>query len=253
MLRHIGKRQEPTRRHELDSRRVERIVGARWQARGMAGGMNKRGGHSYGAMAERIAATGGERQASVDPTPLERLRHCWVIDEDGRRRALLLEWRQVGDVWQGRVGLPVLEDDRWEPAEVWLPAEEARAVLNPTTPGQRAGGIGKTPVLLLGNGHRGPGPVAAPEPSSCVPACGQVFRRQRCAINSTIGQVRGPCTGPGSPLVGGRPGDHKDGVTRDHRGPGRASRPRRCPRRPMPRHGWGARRYSAAAGVVGAI
>jgi hypothetical protein len=90
----------------------------------MAGGMNKRGGHSYGTMAERIAVTRGEQPAPLEPTPLERLRHCWVTDEHGRRPALLLEWRQVGDVWQGRVVLPVLEDDRWEPAEVWLPAED---------------------------------------------------------------------------------------------------------------------------------
>jgi hypothetical protein len=39
------------------------MVGARWQARVMAGGMNKRGGHSYGTKAERIAATRGERPA----------------------------------------------------------------------------------------------------------------------------------------------------------------------------------------------
>ena len=86
--------------------------------------MNKRGGHSYGTMAERIAATRSERPAPVEPTPLERLRHCWVTDGRGRRPALLLEWRQFGDVWQGRVVLPVLEDDRWEPAEIWLPAEQ---------------------------------------------------------------------------------------------------------------------------------
>jgi hypothetical protein len=53
-----------------------------------------------------------------------------VTDEHGRRPALLLEWRQVGDVWQGRVVLPVLvlEDDRWDPAEVWLPAERLEQV-----------------------------------------------------------------------------------------------------------------------------
>jgi hypothetical protein len=56
--------------------------------------MNKRGGHSYGTMAERIAATRGERRAPVEPTPIERLRHCWVTDRHGRRPALLLEWRQ---------------------------------------------------------------------------------------------------------------------------------------------------------------
>ena len=51
-------------------------------------------------MAERIAATRGDPRrpaasslAPVEPAPLERLRHCWVTDEHGRRPALLLEWR----------------------------------------------------------------------------------------------------------------------------------------------------------------
>jgi hypothetical protein len=86
--------------------------------------MNKRGGRSYGTMAERIAATRG-RTASADGFDSARaLRHCWVIDEAGRRPALLLERRQVGDAWQGRVVLPVLADGRWERAELWLPAEQ---------------------------------------------------------------------------------------------------------------------------------
>ena len=50
----------------------------------------------------------------------------WVTaDEHGRVPALLLEWRQTPDSWQGRVARPVLdmEDGRWRPREEWLPAE----------------------------------------------------------------------------------------------------------------------------------
>ena len=57
---------------------------------------------------------------------LERLRHCWVTaDEHGRVPALLLEWRDTPDGWQGRIVRPVLdmEGGRWRPWEEWLPAE----------------------------------------------------------------------------------------------------------------------------------
>jgi hypothetical protein len=84
--------------------------------------MNKRGGHSYGTMAERVAATRGERPQLVDPTALERLKHCWILDGAGRSPALLLEWRWIGDGWHARVVRGWLVEDRWEPAEVWLPA-----------------------------------------------------------------------------------------------------------------------------------
>ena len=59
------------------------------------------------------------------PEPLRRLRHCWVTaDEHGRVPALLLEWRDTPDGWQGRVVRPVLdmEDGKWRPHEEWLPA-----------------------------------------------------------------------------------------------------------------------------------
>jgi hypothetical protein len=90
----------------------------------MAGGMNRRGRTPYGSIAERIAATRGVQLAPVEPTPLERLRHCWVSDERGRRPALLLEWRQGNDGWEARVVVPVLIADAWVPREEWLPADQ---------------------------------------------------------------------------------------------------------------------------------
>jgi len=60
-----------------------------------------------------------------EPSPVERLRHCWVTaDEHGRVPALLLEWRHTREGWQGRVVRPVLdmEDEKWRPREARLPA-----------------------------------------------------------------------------------------------------------------------------------
>ena len=39
-----------------------------------------------------------------EPSPVERLRHCWVTaDQHGRLPALLLEWRQTSDGYEARV------------------------------------------------------------------------------------------------------------------------------------------------------
>ena len=89
--------------------------------------MNKRGGHGYGTMAERIAAT---KAASAPPSPPARgpdaLRHCWVRGEHGRVPALLIEWRRTAAGWQGRVVHPVrdpVDGVGWILVEEWLPAE----------------------------------------------------------------------------------------------------------------------------------
>ena len=91
--------------------------------------MNKRGGHGYGTMAERIAAT--KAAASPPPAPAppppasrgpEALRHCWVRGDHGRVPALLVEWRRTASGWQGRVVHPVRDDGGWILVEEWLPA-----------------------------------------------------------------------------------------------------------------------------------
>ncbi len=90
--------------------------------------MNKRGGHPYGTMAERIAAT---KAAAAPPsaTPAPRgpdvLKHCWVRGEHGRVPALLIEWRRTASGWQGRVVHPVPDpggQGGWILVEEWLPA-----------------------------------------------------------------------------------------------------------------------------------
>ncbi len=105
--------------------------------------MNKRGGHGYGTMAERIAATKAAASASASasltaapvkrPSPSatgipasgrgpESLKHCWVDHEHGRVPGLLLEWRRTASGWQGRVVHPVRDPTGWILVEEWLPA-----------------------------------------------------------------------------------------------------------------------------------
>lgn len=90
----------------------------------MAGGMNKRGG--FGSMAERVARSRGEQAlgpaAPPSPPPPPGLKHCWVHGRHGRLPGLLLEWRQVGEGWRGRVMHPVHEDGAWVLVEEWLDA-----------------------------------------------------------------------------------------------------------------------------------
>ena len=56
---------------------------------------------------------------TADRAPLERLRHCSVVaDEDGQVPALLLEWREIPDGWEGRVMRPLLNEcGEWRPRE----------------------------------------------------------------------------------------------------------------------------------------
>ena len=87
----------------------------------MAGGMSKRG--SLGPIGERINPTAQDAEPATSTTePESPIRHCWVTDRHGRLPALLLEWRQRGDGWHGRVVRPVREDDGWQVVEEWLPA-----------------------------------------------------------------------------------------------------------------------------------
>ena len=59
-----------------------------------------------------------------------------TADEHGRVPALLLEWRETPDGWQGRVVRPVLdmEDGKWRTREEWLPGAAARAGVTTAAP-----------------------------------------------------------------------------------------------------------------------
>ena len=70
--------------------------------------------------------TGCRRSRWLSDVGRRGVTDSWVTaDERGRVPALLLEWRQTPDGWQGRVVRPVLdaEDERWRPREEWLPAD----------------------------------------------------------------------------------------------------------------------------------
>lgn len=94
--------------------------------------MNKRGGHGYGTMAERIAATkAASAPPPTTPPPIapsrprgpDALKHCWVEHEHGRVPGLLIEWRRTASGWQGRVVHPVRDPaGGWILVEEWLPA-----------------------------------------------------------------------------------------------------------------------------------
>jgi len=63
-------------------------------------------------------------EGAVDGGPA---RHCWVagaVDDDGvKRPGLLVEWREEGRGWEGRVVYVArLRPDGWVVVEEWLPA-----------------------------------------------------------------------------------------------------------------------------------
>ena len=112
----------------------------------MAGGMNRgRGGRSLG---ERAAESGVRAEAVAPPQGTPPLpspgagatrsvgsyaaagdggegRHCWVRDPPdapGTWPGLLVEWRQRGGAWQGRVAYTVTGPHGPALVEAWLPA-----------------------------------------------------------------------------------------------------------------------------------
>ena len=112
----------------------------------MAGGMYR--GRSGPSLGERAAASGvatpapeeaprGGPPDAPDPTPAGRTagyaaagdggegRHCWVRDPPefpGTWPGLLVEWRQRGGTWQGRVAYTVTGPHGPALVEAWLPA-----------------------------------------------------------------------------------------------------------------------------------
>jgi hypothetical protein len=92
-----------------------------------------RGGRSLG---ERAAASGVRSDAPVGPEPGPPQayaaagdggegRHCWVRDPPeatGIWPGLLVEWRQRGGAWQGRVAYTVTGPHGPALVESWLPA-----------------------------------------------------------------------------------------------------------------------------------
>ncbi len=101
-------------RHDSNTRSIM------WHACRMAGGMRSGTGIP---MSERVSRSRGSADA-VESCPV---RHCWVaggVDERGvKRPGLLVEWRQRGSDWEGRVIYAAqLRPDQWSLVQEWLPA-----------------------------------------------------------------------------------------------------------------------------------
>ncbi len=87
----------------------------------MGGGWGKQG--SGIPLSERVRG-GASPEMSLPACPT---RHCWVsgsVDDLGvKRPGLLVEWRQVGTSWEGRVVYAAnLRPGEWCLVEEWLPA-----------------------------------------------------------------------------------------------------------------------------------
>jgi hypothetical protein len=84
----------------------------------MAGGYGR---GDQGSLAERVAASASDapnpRRSNEHPAR-SPARHCSVSGEP----ALLVEWRQRGADWEGRVISMVWVDDGWATIERWVPA-----------------------------------------------------------------------------------------------------------------------------------
>ncbi len=95
----------------------------------MAGGGYGRGaGIPCGIASASTPPTLPHRDALLLPRgPEHPGRHCWVsapVDASQPRPGLLLEWRRVGHLWEGRVVyVAQLRPGRWATVEEWVPAE----------------------------------------------------------------------------------------------------------------------------------
>jgi hypothetical protein len=96
-----------------------------------------RGRHGI-SLADRAAGSGvpagGPGPASTErsgsrPAGQGHGRHCWVRDPPdapGIWPGLLVEWRQRGDGWQGRVAYTVVGEHGPVLVEAWLPADQLK-------------------------------------------------------------------------------------------------------------------------------
>ena len=104
----------------------------------------------------RVTGSCHRSRLAVEPSPVERLRHCWVTaDEHGRVPALLLEWRQTPDGWQGRAVRAVLRPGTREGADSRGAGRPPRTSRNRTLRRLSSAGGAVSPVPPLpGSGDR---------------------------------------------------------------------------------------------------
>jgi hypothetical protein len=92
----------------------------------------QRGQHGL-SLADRAAGSGAPPRTAADepgrPAGGGHGRHCWVRDPPdapGIWPGLLVEWRQRGDGWQGRVAYTVTGEHGPVLVEAWLPAGQLK-------------------------------------------------------------------------------------------------------------------------------
>jgi hypothetical protein len=83
-------------------------------------------GRSGRSLGERAANSGVRPSPAADTPAVPEGRHCWVRDPPqaaGTWPGLLVEWRQDGGAWQGRVVFTVPAPHGPALVEAWLPAD----------------------------------------------------------------------------------------------------------------------------------
>ena len=88
----------------------------------MAGGLSSGHGES---LAQRVAETKSRSLGAPPPDtqgPVPAIKHCWYSGSRGRQAALLLEWRRVGDGYDGRIAVAVPDSSGWGLVEMWVDA-----------------------------------------------------------------------------------------------------------------------------------
>lgn len=74
-------------------------------------------------LAQRVSTTsriGPGEPAGEAPRTVPQIKHCWYDGPHGRQAALLLEWRRVGDGYDGRIAVAVPESTGWVLVEMWV-------------------------------------------------------------------------------------------------------------------------------------
>jgi hypothetical protein len=79
------------------------------------------------SLAQRVANTkarqdGPETPTVVVPEPESPppVRHCWFDGPHGRQAALLLEWRNLGGRYDGRIAVVLPSAEGWATVELWV-------------------------------------------------------------------------------------------------------------------------------------
>ena len=80
-------------------------------------------------LAQRVAhtkASGSSAPPQQEPAAVPAIKHCWYDGPHGRQAALLLEWRRLGDGFDGRIAVAVPDASGWGPLATHPPDDELK-------------------------------------------------------------------------------------------------------------------------------